>query len=216
MVPRPTWPSEIVIIMRIFCIGRNYAAHAAELGNELPGEPVVFMKPGTALVSEGETIVFPTHGNDLHHEAEIVIRIGKSGKNIPDVDAVTYISQIGVGIDLTLRDIQSQLKSKNLPWEKAKAFDGSAPLGEMVDFIDQDLTNIEIGCRVNGELRQQGNSSMMLFSIVEIISQLSRVWQLREGDLIYTGTPSGVGALHRGDRIEVFSSLTCPSSWKIL
>lgn len=202
--------------MRIFCIGRNYTAHAAELGNEVPDEPVVFMKPESALVSEAQAIHFPAHGNDLHHEAEIVVRIGRDVSNIQQDDAASCISHIGIGLDLTLRDIQTELKSKGMPWEKAKAFDESSPLGEMIAYEGQDLASLDIGCRVNGELRQEGNTSMMLFPIVEIISYLSGIWKLREGDLIYTGTPKGVGPLQRGDVIEVFSNQLGSSEWQII
>ena len=191
--------------MRIFCIGRNYAAHAAELGNELPDEPVVFIKPESCLIREGEAVIFPIHGNDLHHEAEVVVEIGKNKS----------ISRIGIGLDLTLRDVQSSLKSKSLPWEKSKAFDGSSPLGKMIDFNGQDLKNLNIGCRVNGEIRQDGNTSLMLFSIEEIIQHLQSIWALREGDLIYTGTPKGVGPLKKGDIVEVFSAEIGISNWVI-
>ncbi len=202
--------------MRIFCIGRNYAAHAVELGNEIPREPVVFLKPESALVKLGEDILFPSHGNDLHHEAEIVVQIGRDCRNVAKENSSEVISHLGVGLDLTLRDVQAELKSKGLPWEKAKSFDYSSPLGEMVKYEGQDLYSLEVGCRVNGELRQQGNTSLMLFSIAEIISYLSLVWQLRKGDLIYTGTPKGVGPLKRGDSIDVFSSVTENSQWSIV
>ncbi|MCM8537473.1 MAG: fumarylacetoacetate hydrolase family protein [Lentisphaeraceae bacterium] len=201
--------------MRIFCIGRNYAAHAAELKNELPTEPVVFIKPESCLVDVGDDIHFPSHGEVLHHEAEIVIEIGKAAKNLSLSDATSVISKIGLGIDLTLRDVQEHLKSKKLPWEKAKAFDYSSPLGVMLEFDGQDLKDLHISCRVNGELRQNGNTAEMIFSVEEIISHLSNIWALQKGDLIYTGTPSGVGPLVRGDKIEVISEQLGQSSWTI-
>ena len=192
--------------MRIFCIGRNYAAHAAELGNDVPDEPVVFIKPESALIEEGQAIVFPNHGKDLHHEAEIVLRIGPQGK----------ISHIGIGLDLTLRDLQSKLKAKGLPWEKAKAFNGSAPLGKMVAYEKQNLNDLEIGCRVNGEDKQLGNTALMLFNIDKILEHLNSIWPLQSGDLIFTGTPKGVGPLQKGDKIEVFSAQIGSSEWEVI
>ena len=206
---------QVKSIMRIFCIGRNYAAHAAELGNEIPGEPVVFIKPSTCLLEEGEDIIFPRHGSDLQHEAEIVIEIGEDCSNVDEENASKFISRFGVGLDLTLRDIQSELKEKRLPWEKAKAFDYSSPLGKMIEYKGQDLTKLNIGCRVNGVEKQNGCTSLMLFSIAAIISHLSSVWILRKGDLIYTGTPKGVGALRPGDVIEVFNEETGTSTWTV-
>ena len=191
--------------MRIFCIGRNYAAHAAELKNDMLDEPVVFINPSSCLVTEGQMIRIPNHGKNLHHEAEIVIRMDSSGG----------ISGLGIGLDLTLRDVQSALKNKGLPWEKAKAFDGSAPLGKMVDYKCQNLTNLLIGCRVNGQEKQRGNSGQMLFSINDIIAHLQTIWKLQEGDLIFTGTPQGVGDLKKGDKIEVFSDFCEPSLWTV-
>lgn len=201
--------------MRIFCIGRNYAAHAVELKNEIPKEPVVFIKPDTCLVNESDEIIYPAHGSQLHHEAEIVVEISKEAKNVSEEDASAYISRLGIGVDLTLRDVQEKLKSKKLPWEKAKAFDFSSPLGNLINFEDQNLKDLSIGCEVNGELRQDGNSQQMLFSITQIISFLSSIWILKPGDLIYTGTPSGVGELQRGDVIRVFSEELGEASWKI-
>ena len=191
---------------RIFCIGRNYAAHAAELGNEVPGEPVVFIKPESCLLKEGGNVIFPSHGQELQHEAEIVLEIGEKGE----------ISRIGIGLDLTLRDVQTSLKTKGLPWEKAKSFDCSAPIGKMILYRDQDLKNLNIGCRVNGEIRQDGNSKFMLFPVNEIITHLKSIWKLKKGDLIYTGTPKGVGPLNRGDTVEVFSKEIGTSKWNIV
>ena len=201
--------------MRIFCIGRNYAAHAAELGNEIPSEPVVFIKPSSCLVYEEEGVRFPSHGNDLHHEAEIVVEIGEDCSQLNDEEVPKFISRIGIGLDLTLRDVQTSLKEKKLPWEKAKAFDYSSPLGAMIDYKGQDLKSLNIGCRVNGVERQNGSTALMLFSIRELVSYLSSVWQLKKGDLIYTGTPKGVGPLKSGDKIEVFSKEIGSSTWTI-
>lgn len=201
--------------MRIFCIGRNYAAHAAELGNEIPSEPVVFLKPSSCLVEEGNEIPFPSHGSDLHHEAEIVVEINKECSDISETEVADCISRIGIGLDLTLRDVQSKLKDKGLPWEKAKAFDYSSPLGCMIDYTGQDLRSLNIGCRVNGVERQNGSTALMLFPITQIVSYLSSVWRLQKGDLIYTGTPKGVGPLESGDIIEVFSKDIGSSSWTV-
>jgi acylpyruvate hydrolase len=201
--------------MRIFCIGRNYLAHVQELQNEAPSEPVVFIKPPSCLVAELESIPFPAHGNDLQHEAEIVIEIAHDCKNVLEIEVPHFISRIGIGLDLTLRDVQSRLKSKGLPWEKAKAFDGSSPLGKMIDYTGQDLANLQIACKVNREERQNGTSQHMLFSISALIMHLSSIWQLRKGDLIYTGTPEGVGSLKRGDRVEVFSEQIGSSTWTV-
>ena len=206
---------HLSFIMRIFCIGRNYAAHAAELGNEVPGEPVVFIKPLSCLVKEGEEIQFPSHGSDLHHEAEIVIEIGKDCSSLAIDQVPAVISKIGIGLDLTLRDVQSALKEKGLPWEKAKAFDCSSPLGKLVDYNSQDLNDLQIGCRVNGVEKQNGSTGLMLFPITEIVSYLSSIWKLKKGDLIYTGTPKGVGPLKKGDEIEVFSKEIGTSAWSI-
>jgi len=167
------------------------------------------------LVLEDKDIPFPSHGNDLHHEAEIVVEVGNNCSNLKEEDAFKYISKIGIGLDLTLRDVQSELKEKKLPWEKAKAFDYSSPLGVMVEYEDQDLKSLNIGCKVNGEERQNGSTSLMLFSISTLISYLSSVWQLKKGDLIYTGTPKGVGPLERGDKIEVFSKEIGSSIWTV-
>ena len=201
--------------MRIFCIGRNYAAHIAELGNEIPDDPVVFIKHSHCLVREGGSIRFPSHGNELHHEAEIVVEIAKDAKDIAEDEATRYISRIGIGLDLTLRDVQSTLKAKGLPWEKAKAFDDSSPLGKMIGYDGQDLATLQIGCRVNGEERQNGTTDLMLFPIAKTISYLSSIWQLQMGDLIYTGTPKGVGPLKKGDSIEVFSEEIGSSTWEV-
>lgn len=194
--------SQEFSVEKIFCIGRNYAKHAKELGNAVPEKPVVFMKSKNALLAEGKTIPFPAHGNEMHHEAELVILIGKDGKNIPENEAAGYVAGYGVGLDLTLRDVQSNQKSKGLPWEIAKAFDGSAPLGSFVQKVD-DERNISIKCFVNNELRQDGNTRDMIYSIPYLIHYLSGIFTLEAGDLIFTGTPDGVGPLNHGDHVRV-------------
>ncbi|UOR06411.1 fumarylacetoacetate hydrolase family protein [Hymenobacter aerilatus] len=192
--------------MKILCIGRNYADHIAELQNETPSEPVIFAKPDTALLQRGMPFFYPDFSQDVHHELELVLRISKNGKNIEEKFAHTYYDAIGLGIDFTARDLQSKLKAKGLPWELAKGFDGSAPLGTVFkpvgDFAD--LKNINFRLEVNGEVRQQGNSSLMLHPFDAIISYISRFITLKIGDLIFTGTPSGVGPVKIGDRLVGF------------
>ena len=144
-----------------------------------------------------------------------MIEIGKAGKHIPEEEVAQYIAKIGIGLDLTLRDVQTKLKAKSLPWEKAKVFDGSSPLGLMIPYEGEDLTTYQIGCRVNGDERQNGTTDLMLFPIKQLVSHLSSIWALHPGDLIYTGTPKGVGPLNRGDVIEVFSREIGTSSWVV-
>jgi len=192
--------------MKILCIGRNYADHIAELQNETPSEPVIFAKPDTALLQRGMPFFYPDFSQDVHYELELVLRISKNGKNIDEKFAHTYYDAIGLGIDFTARDLQTKLKAKGLPWELAKGFDGSAPLGTVFkpvgDFAD--LKNINFRLEVNGETRQQGNSSLMLHPFDAIISYISRFITLKIGDLIFTGTPSGVGPVKIGDRLVGF------------
>ena len=192
--------------MKIICIGRNYVAHAKELNNEVPDEPVFFMKPDSALLRNNDPFYLPEWTNDVHHEIELVIKIKRLGKNIGKRFAHRYYDEIGLGIDFTARDVQQKLKEKGLPWEKAKAFDQSAVLGST--FIDKnefpDLKNISFRLLKNGNHVQDGNSSLMIFDFDEIISQISGYITLKIGDLIYTGTPAGVGAVGIGDRLESF------------
>ena len=189
---------------RIFCIGRNYAAHAEELGNDIPDEPVVFMKPPSALVASGEAVLFPGHGDELHHEAELVIVIGRTGRVTKPEQAARFIAGLGLGLDLTMRDVQRDLKAKGLPWERAKAFPQSAPLGPLRPYDDSvDLGALTFTCRVNDEIRQEGDTSLMLFPVAELLVRLSAIWTLRLGDLIFTGTPKGVGELETGDVVSL-------------
>ncbi len=191
--------------MKIICIGRNYANHAKELNNAVPTEPVFFMKPDTALLKDGESFYYPDFTNDLHHELEIVLKINKVGKHIEEQFAHKYYSEIGLGIDFTARDIQEQQKAKGLPWEKAKAFDGSAPIG---NFINKDtlgnLSAINFELKVNGNTRQIGNTNDLLFSFDKIITYVSQFVTLKVGDLIFTGTPAGVAAVKVGDKLQGF------------
>jgi 2-keto-4-pentenoate hydratase/2-oxohepta-3-ene-1,7-dioic acid hydratase in catechol pathway len=209
--------SDTSAVTRIFCIGRNYMEHVHELANAAPEKPVVFMKPASCLVAPGETIHFPKHGKELHHEVEIVVKVGREGKPKTETEALSFVSHITVGLDLTLRDVQQELKKKGLPWEAAKAFDQSAPIGEFVPYDGSlDSNNISFGCQVNGIERQRGNTGDMIFSIPRLLLELSKIWLLRPGDLVYTGTPSGVGPLKIGDSIEIESEPIGSFSWSIV
>lgn len=191
--------------MKIICIGRNYAAHIEELKNETPGNPVVFLKPETALLKDGAPFYYPDFSKNIHHEAELVLKISKQGKYIQKKFAHRYYEEIGIGIDFTARDLQDQCKAKGLPWEIAKGFNGAAPIGSfkpVADFGDQ--KNIDFHLTINGETRQKGNTSLMLFDFGTIIEYVSQFFMLKKGDLIYTGTPAGVGAVHIGDKLEGF------------
>ncbi|MCU0360249.1 MAG: fumarylacetoacetate hydrolase family protein [Bacteroidia bacterium] len=187
--------------MKIICIGRNYAAHAKELRNELPTEPVFFMKPDTALLKENE-FYYPDFTKELHHEIELVLKICKAGKHIQEEFAHKYYDEIGLGIDFTARDLQEDCKKKGLPWEKAKAFDNSAPIGNFISKSELELSNIRFGLKVNGVYKQQGNSADLIFSFDKVIAYVSQFVSLKVGDLIYTGTPEGVGPVKIGDRLE--------------
>lgn len=189
--------------MKIICIGRNYAEHAKELNNPLPTEPVFFMKPDTALIENNQPFYYPDFTKDLHHEIEVVLKICKQGKNISEKFANKYYEKISVGIDFTARDLQTQCKEKGLPWEKAKSFDGSAPVGTFVDLNKYaDVTNLNFELLVNNELRQKGNTKDLIFSFDKVIAYVSKFITLRPGDLIYTGTPEGVGPVNIGDTLE--------------
>jgi acylpyruvate hydrolase len=192
--------------MRIFAIGRNYAEHIKELNNERPDEPVIFTKPDTALAQKNEPFYYPDFSSDVHHEIELVLRICKEGKNIEEQFAGKYFDAIGLGVDFTARDLQQKAKEKGLPWDIAKGFNGSAPISEkfmpVQDF--KDLKNINFSLSVDGTIRQQGNTSLMLFPFEYIISYLSRFFTLKTGDLIFTGTPKGVAAVKPGNRLTGF------------
>lgn len=189
--------------MKIICIGRNYAAHVEELDNERPGEPVIFIKPDTAIVQSNLPFFIPEFSNEVHHEVEVLVRINRIGKHIQTKFAHKYYDQIGLGIDFTARDIQQQLKSKGLPWEKAKAFDGSAFVGKFYDKSDLgNLKKLSFSLHKNGELVQAGNTGLMLWSIDEIISYVSQYFTLKIGDIIFTGTPAGVSQVVKNDLLE--------------
>jgi 2-keto-4-pentenoate hydratase/2-oxohepta-3-ene-1,7-dioic acid hydratase in catechol pathway len=191
--------------MKIFCVGRNYADHAKELGNAIPEEPVIFMKPKTALWQSDTPFYYPEFSNELHYELELVLRISKNGKQIPEDQAENYYDAISIGIDFTARDIQAELKKKGLPWEKAKAWDNSAIVADWLPLTDGILSNpIHFTLLKNKEMVQMGNSSDMIFSFNKIVSHISNYFSLNIGDMIYTGTPAGVGECVVGDLLEGF------------
>ncbi|MEO8773240.1 MAG: fumarylacetoacetate hydrolase family protein [Gelidibacter sp.] len=189
--------------MKIICIGRNYTEHIKELANEKPTEPVVFLKPDTAILLKKQPFFIPDFSNDVHHEVEILVKISKVGKHIDKKFAHKYYDEIGLGIDFTARDLQQQLKAKGLPWEKAKAFDGAAVVGEWLpksNFESVDAINFSL--EKNGILVQQGNTSHMLWKIDELIEYVSKYFTLKIGDIIFTGTPSGVAKVEANDKLK--------------
>lgn len=190
--------------MKIICIGKNYADHAKELNSAVPAEPVFFLKPDTALLQKGQPFYYPDFTRNLHHEVEIVLKIGKMGKHIDPKFALSYISEIGLGIDFTARDLQEKAKEKGLPWEIAKAFDNAAVLSaEMLTLQEAgDLSAIDFHLDLNGKTVQKGHSSEMVFDVPTLIAYISKFITLKTGDLIYTGTPAGVGAVQIGDVLE--------------
>ncbi len=191
--------------MKIICIGRNYSEHAKELNNAVPEKPVFFMKPDTALLQKNNPFFYPAFSKDVHYETEIVLKINRNGKYIEEQFAHKYFDEISIGIDLTARDLQAEQKKKGLPWEIAKAFDQSAPVGKFVSKSKfQDINQIGFSLKINGELRQQGNTRDMIFSFDLIISYISQFVSLKTGDLIFTGTPAGVGPIKIDDHFEVF------------
>jgi len=196
--------------MKIICIGRNYADHAKELNNPLPRVPVFFLKPDTAILRDGAPFFIPEFSNDIHHEIELVLRISKAGKHIDEAFADRYFDQIGLGIDFTARDLQQQCKEKGLPWEIAKGFDGSAPLGKFVDKASLgNLNNLNFQLKVNGEVRQHGNSCDQIFNFNKVIAYVSQFITLKSGDLIFTGTPAGVAAVKPGDFLQGYLGSDC-------
>jgi acylpyruvate hydrolase len=191
--------------MKIVCIGRNYAEHARELNNPVPTEPLFFIKPDSAILRNNDPFYLPDFSDDIHYEAEIYVRIHKKGKNIEEQFASRYYNEIGIGIDLTARDIQQRCKEKGLPWEKAKGFDGSAPLSDTVPLSEfGDIRDIRFELHRNGEVVQRGHTADMLFPVDRIIAEASKYFMLKIGDLIFTGTPAGVGRLEKGDRLEAY------------
>jgi 2-keto-4-pentenoate hydratase/2-oxohepta-3-ene-1,7-dioic acid hydratase in catechol pathway len=189
--------------MKIICVGRNYAKHAKELNNPIPKEPVIFLKPETAIPLKNHPFFYPEFSKDVHYEAEVVIRIKKVGKHIQKEFANKYYDELSLGIDFTARDIQEECKEKGLPWEKAKAFDGSAAVGKFLPKTEfKDLNNLSFSLNINGEKKQEGNTLDMIFDIDSIIAYVSSFITLKIGDLIFTGTPAGVGPIAIGDEFE--------------
>ena len=191
--------------MKIICIGRNYIEHAKELNNPVPTEPVFFMKPESSIIRNNFPFFYPEFSKEIHHEAEIVLHICKVGKHIQEKFAHTYYDAIGVGIDFTARDIQQKCKEKGLPWDKAKAFDGSAPISEFIPKESfENLNDLNIKLDINGTTVQDGSSKDMIFSFDKVISYVSQFITFKIGDMIFTGTPAGVGPVQINDRLEVY------------
>jgi 2-keto-4-pentenoate hydratase/2-oxohepta-3-ene-1,7-dioic acid hydratase in catechol pathway len=191
--------------MKIICIGRNYAEHVKELNNNRPDSPVIFLKPDTSIILKNQPFFIPDFSSEINYEVEIILKICKLGKHIENKYAHKYFNQIGLGIDFTARDTQNELKSNGLPWEKAKAFDGSALVGSWFDKTKfQDLRNLNFSLNKNGKPVQIGNTSQMMWNFDELISEISKYFTLKIGDIIFTGTPSGVGKVNKGDNLEGF------------
>lgn len=192
--------------MRIFAIGRNYAEHIKELNNERPDDPVIFTKPDTAIIRNNAPFYYPDFSKDIHHEVELVLKISKEGKNIEEKFAGNYYDSIGIGIDFTARDLQQKAKEKGLPWDISKGFNGSAPISDKFIPVGdlKDLKNINFKLEIDGQLRQQGNTSLMLFNFDYIISYLSKFFTLKTGDLIFTGTPKGVSPIAVGNKLSAY------------
>jgi len=211
-----TLNGEAVQVGNIFCIGRNYAAHAAELGNAEEPEPLVFLKPTSALLAPGQPIVLPSFSQDVHHECELVVLIGKGGDRIPPAEALAHVAGYGIGLDLTARDVQSVAKRRGHPWTKCKGFRGAACLSELVPASRvADPSRFTFSLKVNGDTRQRGDTDLMLFNLPTLISNLSEIYGLSEGDLIYTGTPEGVAALHAGDHLELELDGLLRAEWSV-
>ncbi|MDF0604980.1 fumarylacetoacetate hydrolase family protein [Neisseriaceae bacterium TC5R-5] len=200
----------------IFCIGRNYAAHAAELGNAVESEPLVFLKPTSALIDESSPLQLPDYSSDVHHECELVLLIGEGGRDIAAEHALSHIAAYGLGLDMTARDIQSLAKSKGHPWTKAKGFPSAATISHLLPAADiADPQQLHFQLHVNEELRQHGDTRLMLFPITTIISYLSRTYGLQRGDLVYTGTPEGVAAVKSQDRLRLSLGEQLSAHWSV-
>ena len=192
--------------MKIICIGRNYREHAREFNNPVPLKPVFFLKPDSSIIKNNKPFFYPDFSQEIHHEIELVLKIGRLGKGIEEKFAHRYYDEIGLGIDFTARDLQKECKEKGLPWEISKAFEGSAPLGKFLpkDHFT-DLTNIDFHLDINGRSVQEGNSADLIFSFDFLISYVSKFFPLKNGDLIFTGTPAGVGPVKRNDHLEAYT-----------
>lgn len=190
--------------MKIICIGRNYVEHIEELGNERPKNPIIFLKPDTSLIKNNDPFYYPSFSNDIHHEVEILVKIKKEGKSIEQSYAHNYYDEIGLGIDFTARDLQSFAKDKGHPWDLAKGFNGSAPISKFISKESFDLQNLPFSLKKNNQEVQSGNTSLMIWKIDELISYVSNFILLKIGDIVFTGTPKGVGPVNIGDRLEGF------------
>ncbi|MEK7818361.1 MAG: fumarylacetoacetate hydrolase family protein [Bacteroidota bacterium] len=194
--------NKSIPINNIFCIGKNYLEHAKEMGGGAPSEPIIFLKPNSSIIFNGEKIILPKISNNVHHEVELVVLIGKDGKNISETNALDFVEGFGIGLDITMRDLQSDARKIGNPWAVSKGFDTSAPIS---DFVEKNLisapNNLEFDLKINGTLRQKGNTSNMIFSVEKLISYLSNIFTLQVGDLIFTGTPEGVGKIIEGDKL---------------
>jgi len=208
--------SEQVAPCRVFCVGMNYVEHIRELKNEIPASPVIFMKPATSLVPSGGTIEFPVHGHELHYETEVVVLIGRGGRPQTLQEARSAVAGVSLGLDMTLRDVQLALRPGGKPWELCKAFETSAPIGTFSPLTASlDLGNLSFTGSVNGVVRQRGTTADLVFSIPTLIQYLGGIWSLRRGDLIYTGTPVGVGPVKKGDRLSVEAPWCGPFEWRV-
>jgi len=191
--------------MKIFCVGQNYAEHVKEFGGQIPSQPVIFSKPETAVLRNGEPFYYPDFSKEIDYETELVIKINKEGKYLDPKFAPKYYDEIALGIDLTARDLQRELKAKGQPWDISKGFNGSAPLSNFVPLSKfADVQNLNFHLHINGVQKQKGNSSDMIFKVNELIAYISKFFLLKKGDLIFTGTPVGVGPVHIGDKLEAF------------
>lgn len=190
--------------MKIFCVGRNYADHAAEMKSSVPDSPLIFMKPKTALLPSGMSFYYPDFSENIHYEGEIVVRISKSAKSLDPTRVKDFIDGVTVGIDFTARDIQAKCKEKGHPWELAKSFDNSAALGDFVEMSLDEISSSTVTLKKNSEVMQVGKAEDMIFDVPTVISYISHRFTLHRGDLIYTGTPKGVGAVQTGDVLEVY------------
>ena len=196
--------------MKLICIGRNYTEHIEELENEKPKDPIIFLKPDTAILLKKQPFFIPDFSNDVHHEVEVLVKINKVGKHIQKKFAATYYNEISLGIDFTARDLQSDLKSKGLPWEKAKAFDGAAVIGSWLPKSEfEDVNNINFSLQKNQQTVQEGNTSLMLWKIDELIEYVSKYFTLKIGDIIFTGTPAGVGKVVANDKLNGYIEDKC-------
>ena len=220
MIPSPPPPPTLELdgapftVNRIFCIGANYADHLREMGEVDEDRCVIFAKPPSALVPVGQTVSLPADRGAVHHEVELVLALGRGGHDLDPDAAAACIAGASLGLDLTLRDLQSELKRRGHPWERCKAFDHSAPIGTFTAAADLDLDSIAMTCRVDGDLRQDGNTCNMLLPAARLVAVLSRIWHLQPGDLLFTGTPAGVGLLSPGQPIEIASPQLGCFAWE--